>query len=212
MCDMATGQPDLGRRAAALTRLCRAADCLLARLLHRRAVAAATLIDALMQVGLLARTGRAVEPPDVPAERMGRHRQRHRDVTPAVTVTNSENQRVREQSSEEPDGSSAPAALAGPAGWICDEGIAVPARTGPPGSRDGSSGEGGALARRRATQDGSSVVQVAGDGASVAERAHRRVDPAADLHRLGAARAEAAAGRRRAAARAARRRRGWRPA
>ena len=66
---------------------------------------------------------------------MRRHRQRQRDVTAAVTVTDLENQRFREQSSEEPDGSSAPAALGDPVKSIFDEGVALLARTGMPARR-----------------------------------------------------------------------------
>ena len=131
-----------------------------ALLLHRTPAATAKLIEALIAAGLFVRTERGIEPhdwnewqykSDGSAERMRRHRQRHGDVTAAVTVTDSENQRFREQSSEEPDGSSAPAALADPTPAaladptpaalpdpvksIFDEGVALLARTGTPARR-----------------------------------------------------------------------------
>jgi hypothetical protein len=110
----------------------------LAFLMRRSRPATARLIEALTRAGLFEKTERGIEPhdwkewqykSDVSSERVKRHRQRQRDAASAVTETDSEN-RVREQSSEEPDGSSAPPALADPVKSVFDEGVALLVKTG----------------------------------------------------------------------------------
>ena len=120
-------------------------------LLRRSEAATAKLLDALRAAGLFVETERGIEPhdwndwqfkSDVSTKRVERHRERHEqrsrnvsgDGPGNVSETDSEN-RVREQSSEEPDGSSAPAALGDPVKSIFDEGVALLARTGTPARR-----------------------------------------------------------------------------
>jgi hypothetical protein len=107
-------------------------------LLRRSRPATARLIEALMRAGLFTKTERGIEPhdwdtwqykSDVSSERVKRHRERRRNVSGNGPETDSEN-RVREQSSEEPDGSSAPPAPADPVKSIFDEGVALLVKTG----------------------------------------------------------------------------------
>jgi len=110
----------------------------LAFLMRRSRPATARLIEALTRAGLFEKTERGIEPhdwrewqykSDVSSERVKRHRQRQRNVPGNASETDSEN-RVREQSSEEPDGSSAPRAPADPVKSIFDEGVALLVKTG----------------------------------------------------------------------------------
>jgi hypothetical protein len=110
--------------------------------LHRPPAAAAKLIEALIAARLFDRTERGIEPhdwnewqylPAVSTERVQRHRERRRNACGNAARnapgTDSETQRDRGQSSEEPGGSSAPAALAGASGdpvkSIFDQGVAL---------------------------------------------------------------------------------------
>jgi hypothetical protein len=108
-----------------------------ALLVHRTPAVTAKLIEALIAGGLFERTERGIEPHDwndwqytspVSTERVRRHRERQRGVSRNAPETHSENQRDREQSSEEPKGSSGPAAPDDPVKSIFDEGVALLAK------------------------------------------------------------------------------------